>query len=137
MNPNDASGPPIEPEGKQLCRSCAALNEPAADFCVKCGAPISWYSTIGPFESIFAQGFVYREAAERPRRFIVVLGIWLIFLPPIIAGLVIMSNSDGLLWDAMGAGMILIALGIISRTTWNYFARIKPAHNGGQTQSPE
>ena len=111
--------------GKHLCKSCAALNYPDADFCVKCGAPLSPYSTVGPFESIFAQGFVYRKAAENPRRFIVVLGIWLLFLPGLL-GVVIIGNS-GALFDVAGGGLALLSLGIIARTTWNYLATKKPA----------
>lgn len=132
MNPDETEQPPVESGGKQLCKSCAALNEPDADFCVKCGAPLSAYSTMGPFEAIFAQGFIYREAAEHPRRFIVVLGIWLIFLPQAIAGLVIMRTDQGLMWDIIGGGMIFISLGIIGRTTLNYFVAKQRPNNGPQ-----
>src|SRR3954451_837470 len=71
--------PSPESEEKQLCLSCMAPNEPTAHFCAKCGAPLSSYASTGPFESLFSEGAVYRQAAERPRSFIVVLGIWLIF----------------------------------------------------------
>lgn len=126
MNQNESDQPPDETEGKQLCKSCAALNVPEADFCVKCGAPLSAYATMGPFEAIFAQGFIYREAAERPRRFIAVLGIWLIFLPQAISGIIMMRTDQSVFWDLMGGGMIFISFGIIGRTTSNYFAAKQP-----------
>ena len=129
MNPNEPSRPPPESGGKQLCKSCAAPNVPGAHFCVKCGAPLSSYSTMGPFETIFAQGFIYREAAQRPRRFIVVLGIWLIFLPQAFIGLaLIMSDARSLFGELMGGVAILIAVGIIGRTTSNYLAAKKRAN---------
>lgn len=128
MNPNDSNKPLGESGGKQLCRSCAALNEPNADFCIKCGAPLSWYSTIGPFETIFAQGFIYREAAEHPRHFIAVLGIWLIFLPQAMAGIG-MVRLHSLFWSSIGVGMIFISVGIIGRTTWNYLVAKRRTNN--------
>jgi zinc-ribbon domain len=119
----NAAQPASEPEGKPLCRSCAAPNEPNADFCAKCGAPLSWYFTIGPFESIFAQGFVYREAAERPRRFIVVAGIWLIFLPQVLVGIGMLVFNPGFGWNLVATGLILISIAIIGRSTWNYISQ--------------
>jgi hypothetical protein len=55
-------------------------------FCAECGAPMTSYAAIGPFEHIFAEGHVYRQAAERPRSFIAVLGIWIIFGVMALAG---------------------------------------------------
>src|SRR5438128_3538672 len=81
--PSQASG---EPDEKQLCISCMFPNEPSAHFCSKCGAPMSSYAATGPFESLFAEGHVYRQAAERPRSFVVVLGIWIIFGMMALAG---------------------------------------------------
>lgn len=126
MNPNEPEQVAPESEGKQLCKSCAALNDPDADFCIKCGAPLSAYSTMGPYETILAQGFIYREAAERPRRFIVVLGIWLIFLPQAIGGVVMIGVDPSLYWDIISGAMIFISLGIIGRSTSNYFAHRRP-----------
>ena len=123
MNPNEPSQPTPESGDKQLCKSCAALNEPGADFCVKCGCPLSSYSTMGPFEVVFAQGFIYREAAERPRRFIAVLGIWLIFLPQALVGFGFMQSRDSLFSELMGGAASFIAIGIIGRTTANYFSK--------------
>ncbi|HTV39834.1 MAG TPA: zinc ribbon domain-containing protein [Candidatus Sulfotelmatobacter sp.] len=133
MNPNEPEQLLPESEGKQLCKSCAALNEPDADFCVKCGAPLSAYSTMGPFETIFAAGFIYREAAERPRRFIAVLGIWLIFLPQAFTGFMIIGTVHALYLDLIGGGLIFISVGIIGRTTLNYFAAKQRAN--GQPQA--
>lgn len=122
------------PQVRQLCTSCAAPNEPSADFCVKCGAPISWYSKIGPFESIFAQGFILREAAWQPRRLIVVVGIWLIFLPQAFAGLVGI-HVGGTFPILFGSGGFLISIAIILKTTWNYLDQKPAKPDGDQTDS--
>jgi hypothetical protein len=68
-----------ESDEKQLCTSCMTPNEPTAHFCIKCGAPLSSFATFAPFERLFAEGFIYRQAVDSPRKMIVVLGIWLIF----------------------------------------------------------
>jgi ribosomal protein L40E len=93
---NDPIHSEAEPE-RQLCISCVAPNDPAAHFCVKCGAPLTSYAATAPFEHLFAEGHVYRQAAERPQRLIVVLGIWLIFggLALTGIGLLVMSRELG------------------------------------------
>ena len=129
-----SESPEPEPLGEQLCTSCAAPNEPSADFCAKCGAPISWYSKMGPFESIFAQGFILREAAGRPRRLIVVLGIWLLFLPQAIGGLFFISMGGSPLF-LYGSAISLVAIAIIGRTTWNYINEKSNKPTADQTDS--
>ena len=97
-----------EPREEQLCTSCAAPNEPTADFCVKCGAPLSSFSMIAPFERLFAEGFIYRQAADRPRSLITVLGIWFIFGMMASGGLIFMimafqSIDVGFWWPPLSA----------------------------------
>lgn len=89
---------------------------------------MSSYASTGPFESLFAEGFMYRQAAEAPRRFIVVLGIWLIFLP---AGLLGLLFIPGFRAGDFGASVVggttsALSLLIIAKTTWNYFKNRVP-----------
>ncbi|HEY1663957.1 MAG TPA: zinc ribbon domain-containing protein [Verrucomicrobiae bacterium] len=116
-----------EPQEEQLCTSCAAPNEPSAHFCAKCGAPLSSYATFAPFERLFAEGFIYRQAAERPRRLITVLGIWFIFGLFGLGGLVIMiiASSAGaglatVVCVGFGAALLVVSLVMIWKTTRNY-----------------
>lgn len=80
------------------------------------------YAATGPFEHLFAEGFVYREAASRPRSLIVVLGVWLIFGSIALVGAVFFVGSaqgevgTGLL----GVGTVAMALLMIYRTTVAY-----------------
>lgn len=100
-------------------------NEASANFCAKCGAPITSYAATGPFESLFAEGHVYRQAVEKPRRFVVVLGIWIIFGPMALTGVAVLfisREAGGLI-----AGTLFLAIPsvMIWKTTRNYFARPK------------
>jgi hypothetical protein len=110
---------------KQLCVSCMAPNDPAAHFCAKCGAPLSSYASTGPFESLFAEGSVYRSAAERPQKLVVVLGIWLVFGLMALAGilLIVIGRETGFGYLVAGAFMLPISIMMIWKTTRNYLAR--------------
>lgn len=83
------------------------------------------YAATGPLESIFAEGYAYRQAAERPRSFIVVLGIWMIFGTMAIAGggFIFMSREGDLQPLVVGTFLLLVSLVMIWKTTWNYIAR--------------
>lgn len=123
--PDHSPEPATDGDEKQLCVSCMAPNEPSAHFCAKCRAPLSSYASTGPFESVFAEGAVYRQAAERPRSLIVVLGVWLIFGIIGLAGLVmiVMGRDMGIGTMAFGACMLAISVALIWKSTRNYLAR--------------
>lgn len=112
---------------QQLCISCVAPNDPKAHFCDKCGAPLTSYAATAPFEHLFAEGHVYRQAAERPQRLIVVLGIWVIFGGMALAGLgmLIMGRELGAKYILGGLFMSGIAVALIWKTTRNYLNRDK------------
>ena len=114
-----------ETNERQLCVSCMAPNDPAAHFCNRCGAPLSSYASTGPFESLFAEGSVYRSAAERPQKLIVVLGVWLIFGMMTLGGilLAVIGRDTGWGYSVSGAIMLAIAPVMIWKTTRNYLAR--------------
>ena len=114
-----------------LCLGCLAPNHSTAHFCAKCGAPMTSYAAILPFERLFAEGHVYRQAAEKPKNLFVVLGVWLIFGFAGLIGLagVILgygSEVSSVLW---GAFLFLISLAMIWRTTRSYLAQPRPQLN--------
>jgi ribosomal protein L40E len=123
----EINSPASEEAGEQqLCISCAAPNDPWAHFCRKCGAPLTSNSATGPLERILAEGYIYRQAAERPRKFIVVLGVWFIFGPMLMTGgmMIWMGRQDafrsGMMLGLFVAGASVV---MIVRTTRNYLAR--------------
>lgn len=122
---DNSSQDPAAAEEKQLCVSCMAPNAPSAHFCIKCGAPLSSYASTGPFEAVFAEGAVYRQAAERPRSLIVVLGVWLIFGMTALAGLlvVLLGRDMGIGYTIFGAATLAISVVLIWKSTRNYLTR--------------
>ena len=124
------------PHEEQICTSCAAPNESSADFCRKCGAPLSSFSMIAPFERLFAEGFIYREAANRPRKLITVLGVWFVFGMMASVGLIMIivfqSTVGGwgatIIGVAFGAAMLAVSIAMIWKTTWNYLTKHEIKH---------
>ncbi|MDB6040070.1 MAG: hypothetical protein JWM99_3911 [Verrucomicrobiales bacterium] len=114
---------------QELCTQCLAGNRPGNTFCRECGAPLTSYAATGPFESLFAEGHVYRKATEQPRRFIVVLGIWLIFGSLALSGvtMILLSRRGGSAVEViLGLGLLAISLFLIAKTTKNYCKRQVP-----------
>ncbi|MFO1476895.1 MAG: zinc ribbon domain-containing protein [Verrucomicrobiota bacterium] len=141
---NDSHAESAEAREQQLCVSCMAPNEPEAHFCVQCGAPLSSYASTGPFESLFAEGSVYRKAAERPQKLIVVLGIWVLFGLTGLGGamIIVISLSRrriGEDWYGIltGAAFIAVSVAMIFRTTANYIGRNRQAQQHAPDSNPD
>jgi hypothetical protein len=122
-----------ESDEMQLCISCMAPNEVTANFCANCRAPLSSYASTGPFEHIFAEGAVYRQAANRPRKLIVVLGVWLLFGVMFLAGLwrcIFGLSQDEVLGTRIivslfGFAVVVVSGAMIWKTARNYLAQSK------------
>ena len=127
--PNES--PPSAPSSgenqeRELCPSCLAPNHPGTHFCSDCGAPLSSYAATAPFVSLFAEGHAYRQAVEKPRNWIVLLGIWLLFGFFAAGGFVLLilgARADRLSVLLGGLMMMVVSVWIIARTTWNYATR--------------
>jgi hypothetical protein len=74
---------PTELESSAVCPRCFAQITRLEDFCRKCGVPLTLMATSGPYEQVLARGYAYREGSNRPRKPIVVVGMWIIFGPPL------------------------------------------------------
>jgi hypothetical protein len=81
----------FEPENWILCGHCMCDNHPLADFCEDCSRPIGRYTTLDPFKNIFARGWVYRRAAAGHDSLAVLIGMWLLFLPMVLASLMVLG----------------------------------------------
>lgn len=73
-----------QPTEMFICHDCAAENFTDADFCGRCGAPISGFATLDPLRQIYSAGWVYRRAISGRQQPIIFWGMWLIFGPTVI-----------------------------------------------------
>ena len=121
--------PPADSEPKPLCVGCLTPHEPGGNFCRRCGAPLTSYAATGFFESTLAEGHVYRRAAENPRHWIVLVGVWVLFGFAAVGGIIllgvglVMGHRQGIEDFLMGAFLLPVSLAMIAKTTRNYFAR--------------
>src|SRR5688572_5809342 len=121
--PDDKPAEDLDSDEKKLCVNCMTGNDPDDHFCIKCGAPMTSYAAIGPVESLFAEGHVYRQAAEKPRKLIVVVGVWFIFGFLGLAGIALIwlgRETRSLGSMLFGAFILPISLLMIWNTTRNY-----------------
>lgn len=70
-----------------LCTQCLFPNLPDASWCKRCGAPVSYAAIVGPQDAARASGFMWRGAVRGHPKRIVLVGVWFIFLPHVLAGL--------------------------------------------------
>ena len=126
-DPTTAAPLPGEGQERELYPSCLALNRPGTQLCSNCGAPLSSYATTAPFVSLFAEGHAYRQAVEKPRNWIVLLGMWLLFGLSATIGFVFLTfgNQDDPRAVVSGGFLLMVSVAILARTTWNY-ATSKP-----------
>jgi len=124
---NNNSNTTPEGEEKLLCCCCMSPNESSAYFCANCGAPLGWFSTLGPFESAFSEGYIVRRATENPHSPIILIGVWLIFFPLITIGFGLISPGIDLSIcnPLLGGILILISVAILYKITRNYYKFVK------------
>ena len=121
-----------------VCPSCEAMNATFDATCDQCGAPLSGSATaisVQPQEGESKPGF-------RPPRTIVLLGIWMIFLPNFFGttytAFLLMRHRDGLaefiaFWGEVG--LTCLSFVILFLVTKHYFFR--PARITASVESGE
>ena len=102
-----------------VCPGCLHEQPEGPHFCARCGAPLTAFSTVGPFERIFAQGHAYRRSVSGPTSKIVVIGMWALLLPQLLFLLTV--RTPGSIAFLLVSGTIYGAL--LYRVTRNYIVR--------------
>ena len=123
-----------------LCPHCAASNGPAADFCIRCGAPLSVIASTDPLRGTLSEGFLYREAVHGAPKRIVVIGVWLLFLPGLASLPFAWGNGETDPRRLVNQGIwSLLSAVIPTLATVNYFRkrRATKLSAGESSDSPE
>ena len=114
------------------CPRCMTAVERDFDYCPNCDMPLSETTALDPMNTIRTEGAIFRSAAN-PRSKVVVIGMWIIFGPGILAGAALLYAA-GDEWTAVAipAGVIFLFYGaILFKTTRNY-VRHRRAGDAGQ-----
>ena len=119
-----------------LCPSCGFSIDVNEVFCPKCEAPISLISNVDPMQIIRAEGLLIQRATERRPKLIVLIGVWILFFPFPIVGLLVVAdvilNGSGqgmagffFFWG--GIALSILGIAILFKVTRNYFRKDWPA----------
>ena len=86
-------------------------------------------ANVDPIQHIHSEGFAYRSAVDGPSSLIVVIGIWLLFLP---LGLGTLVSAPAMLAVSFPYGVLLLLLSVASfvmlfRSTRNYIVKSRAA----------
>ena len=117
-----------------ICLKCMAPNPDTAHSCSECGSVLAQTNFLDPIGTLYEQGVANTNAIYRPTKPIVVITIWLISLPVLIASLfgvaaaIDMRGFQGLVFFWIFVGIAAIAAASILRVTKNYIGR-KDAHD--------
>ena len=112
-----------------LCPNCLdPVPESDNPFCPNCGAPIGASAVLDPINIIQTEGYIFRRGADRPN-LVIVLGVWLFFLPTLILGINSLFTAGRELPSVLLVTLVCCALPIVIlyRTTTKY-VRSKKAY---------
>ena len=122
-------------DAEVVCPHCVQANAPSMAFCVYCGAPLGMVSTIDPIQSIYAEGFAYRSAVDGPPKLILLIGMWLLFLPMAGTSLVLLFTMGGPGPGIITPFLFLASVGVLFRMTRNYIVKSRAAKKAEDLQA--
>jgi len=108
------------------CPNCLTANDISADFCSECGHPIGNLVNLDPVSQIQSQGHLFREAANKPRSPIILIGLWIYFgitFVGVTLVLFVSHNDFPFLVNMLFIGIALLSCSILYKATKNYFIR--------------
>jgi hypothetical protein len=111
-------------DGADLCIVCLEELYDGCMQCSKCAAPVIPEAAFTPWESIFAEGFIYRRAVEMPQSLTVVIGIGFLFSVNLLVGLSTLyggiSDSERLYQSLLGTFDVSVGAAAIWQCLKNY-----------------
>ena len=132
-------------DGADLCPACLAELTEGCNFCASCAAPVTPLAGWMPFERVFAEAYIYRQAVASPRTLFIVVGAWFVFLPLLATGIIMLLwhwlvEKGDALYVLEGAFITIIGTLGLYHVTQNYLSRHRPGIEppaADQEASPE
>jgi hypothetical protein len=119
------------------------VNQQFAAFCHRCGTPIGTTATLDPLHVIQAEGHLLRKAIEGRPKLVVLVGVWLLFLPALVVSalyavnlITAHSSRADFVFFWCSVGLAYLSVVILWRVTKNYFtmpAKWKEEEDGEET----
>lgn len=112
-----------------ICISCMQPNEWEAAYCMNCNTPMNLSNSNDPIQRLPAEGYAYRKAAEMKPNIVVLIGVWLLFLPAFIfSGLSAIAlilgysggGADSFVWFWVSIAIAVFSFVMLYKVTSNY-----------------
>ncbi len=119
----------LEQESLLLCSSCGSVLGSDAGSCPNCLMPTGAFANLDPMGAIRSEGVLISKAVEKRPKSIVVVGVWIMFLPAFVIGLAVAaqvalegagSGMSGFLFFWIGIGLSIFSLVVLFKVTRNY-----------------
>lgn len=108
------------------CPACSAVNSDRAEFCQECS--YKFEANLNPLGIIHSEGELLRKSVVQKPKFIVLLGIWIIFFPILITSIALIislivneSGTIGFLIFWLGIIACVISIKMLYTVSKNYF----------------
>ena len=121
-----------------VCSSCGNLISPYVDYCPKCLSPTAATFNLDPINAIETEGHLLVRAAQGRQKPIVLIGIWILFLPVFLSGLLfaisilgegISSGMANFVFFWVAIGLAFIGFTVLYKVTKNYFGWKPPTED--------
>lgn len=99
------------------CPACFAINDDFAQFCEQCN--LKFGANLNPMDIVHSEAELFRKATATKPKFIVLFGVWVIFLPMVALGLGLSLSQ--ILYESGTNGFLFFWLGIISFSIGLFF----------------
>jgi len=105
-------------------------NDREAAYCVNCNTPMNLSNSNDPIQRLPAEGYAYRKAAEMKPNIVVLIGVWLLFLPGLVFfGLYAISlifgfaggGIDNFVWFWVSFAIAVFSFVMLYKVSKNYF----------------
>ena len=122
----------IANENLTLCPSCGINVDPGYARCPDCNFPLGTAAGLDPIGSIHDESRVLVKATETRPKPIVVVGVWIIFLPMLVGSAavaidILLNGSDsggsGFAFFWIGVGLSVLSLTFLFKVTRNYLRK--------------
>ena len=114
-----------------LCLACACENDANSAFCRYCNTWLALANNSDPLPQLVTEGDLYSKAVEGKPKLIVLIGIWVIFLMPLIFGAVSAfsiiaeggGSGDTFIFYLFSIAISFFSFVMIYRVTKNYLKK--------------
>ena len=129
-----------------ICASCGFPFDPSEFYCPNCKALTTEVSNLDPMRAIATEGLLLSKATQGKQKPIVLVGIWILFLPILLVSLLFAAST---IYEDIGTGfggffffwgaiaLAVLAFSVLFKVTRNYFGWTIGGDDDGEEDEDE